>query len=113
MKTTRLLNLILSRSNGTLAEWQTQVAAHCRHNSRLISAMSCSFAAPLTIADSGIGIAKEERERVFDRFYRSEKSRHEAGSGLGLSLVKAVFNLHNGTILLKDNHPGLRVQLTL
>lgn len=65
----------------------------------------------VTIADQGIGIAASEKEKVFDRFYRSDKSRHTAGCGLGLSLVKAALELHKGTIMLHDNHPGLRVEV--
>lgn len=61
----------------------------------------------VTIADAGIGIAKDEREKVFDRFYRSEASRHTAGNGLGLSLVLAVALLHGASVELSDNAPGL------
>ncbi|MDG1286729.1 MAG: HAMP domain-containing sensor histidine kinase [Rickettsiales bacterium] len=67
----------------------------------------------ITIADHGIGISEQEREKVFDRFYRSDQSRHEAGSGLGLSLVKAALALHKGNIALEDNQPGLRVVVRL
>lgn len=59
------------------------------------------------IADEGIGVAENEREKVFDRFYRSEASRHTAGNGLGLSLVLAVASLHQATVRLSDNAPGL------
>lgn len=68
----------------------------------------------IDIADSGMGIPAEEYERVFQRFYRVEGSRsRQPGNGLGLSLVKAVVNLHGGDIALLDNHPGLRVRVTL
>lgn len=63
----------------------------------------------LTIADHGPGIPESEREQVFERFYRSEKCRSTLGSGLGLSLVKAIADLHKATITLHDNHPGLRI----
>ncbi len=66
----------------------------------------------LTVADSGEGIPEEERERVFDRFYRVAKSRSTPGNGLGLSLVLAVMEIHYAQIRLDDNHPGLRVELT-
>ena len=63
----------------------------------------------ISIADSGMGIPDEDREKVFQRFYRIEQSRALPGNGLGLSLVKAVVRLHNGQIELEDNAPGLRV----
>ncbi len=62
----------------------------------------------IEVSDNGVGIAKEDRDRVVERFVRLEKSRTEAGSGLGLSLVGAVAKLHKGKLILKDNEPGLR-----
>jgi len=67
----------------------------------------------VAVADNGPGIAPEDRERVLKRFVRLEKSRTEPGTGLGLSLVQAVGRLHGGGVRLEDNHPGLRVVLTL
>jgi len=66
----------------------------------------------LSVADSGIGIPEEDRDKVFDRFYRVAKSRSLPGNGLGLSLVQAVMDLHQGRIQLSDNHPGLQVELS-
>ncbi|MDB5541442.1 MAG: two-component sensor histidine kinase [Devosia sp.] len=65
----------------------------------------------LSVADTGPGIPPEERDRVFQRLYRLEKSRTTPGSGLGLSLVKAIADLHGAPIVLEDNAPGLRVTL--
>jgi signal transduction histidine kinase len=70
-------------------------------------------AVELFVADTGPGIPAEQRERVFDRFHRLESSRSTPGSGLGLSLVRAVARLHGGTIRLGDNRPGLRIALAL
>ncbi|KAB2937487.1 MAG: HAMP domain-containing histidine kinase [Hyphomicrobium sp.] len=67
----------------------------------------------ICVADNGPGIAPQDRERVLKRFVRLEKSRTEPGTGLGLSLVQAVARLHGGAVRLEDNHPGLRVVLTL
>ncbi|HJU21739.1 MAG TPA: ATP-binding protein [Casimicrobiaceae bacterium] len=53
----------------------------------------------LCVADTGPGIAAEERERVFDRFYRGEAS-EGSGSGLGLSIVKRIADAHGATIAL-------------
>ncbi len=66
----------------------------------------------ITISDTGPGISEEDKGKVFDRFFRAETSRHTAGSGLGLSLVVAVIELHKGKITLKDNNPGLTVTLS-
>jgi signal transduction histidine kinase len=61
------------------------------------------------VCDSGPGIPAEERDNVFRRLYRLDSSRTTPGSGLGLSLVKAVADLHGAAIILKDNNPGLAV----
>jgi signal transduction histidine kinase len=67
----------------------------------------------LTVADNGPGVPEGDRARVLQRFVRLEKSRHEPGSGLGLSLVAAVVRLHHGTIELGDAGPGLSVTIRL
>lgn len=67
----------------------------------------------ISVADRGPGIPVADRGRVIDRFVRLEWSRSKPGSGLGLSLAAAVARLHNGDLLLQDNHPGLRVTLVL
>lgn len=67
----------------------------------------------MVIADQGPGIAPDEYDKVFDRFYRADKSRHTSGNGLGLSLVKAIVEQHAGDITLSDNQPGLRIVITL
>lgn len=65
----------------------------------------------LAVSDSGAGIPAAEREHVLERFVRLENSRHTAGNGLGLSLVRAVAKLHQAELRLGDAHPGLRVSL--
>ncbi len=67
----------------------------------------------LSISDSGPGIPESEQEKVLERFYRLELNRASPGNGLGLSLVAAIINLHQGQIHLTDNHPGLRITLSL
>jgi len=67
----------------------------------------------LTVADRGPGIPEEARGRVLDRFVRLEDSRSRPGFGLGLSLVAAIVRLHQGTLTLADNAPGLAVVVTL
>jgi signal transduction histidine kinase len=65
------------------------------------------------VDDNGPGVPECDRERVLQRFVRLEKSRSAPGSGLGLSLVAAAVRLHDGTIALGDNGPGLSVTLRL
>jgi signal transduction histidine kinase len=52
----------------------------------------------VSFADSGIGIAPDEQERIWARLYRSDKSRSQRGLGLGLSLVKAMVEAHRGRV---------------
>ena len=63
------------------------------------------------ITDTGPGIPVEERQKVLRRLYRLERSRTTPGSGLGLSLVKAVADLHAARLWLGDAGPGLEVGL--
>lgn len=52
----------------------------------------------ITVKDNGIGISEEDLPYIFDRFWRAEKSRHQKGLGLGLSLAETIVSLHGGTI---------------
>jgi len=79
----------------------------------MLSLVAESGGARLEVADQGSGIPLEDRERVFDRFHRLEKHRGSPGTGLGLSLVRAIVLRHRGQIRLADNHPGLRVVVWL
>lgn len=63
--------------------------------------------ATLSVADNGPGVPPVEHERLFDRFYRLERSRSTPGSGLGLALVAAVARLHRAEVILADAGPGL------
>ena len=65
----------------------------------------------LTVRDDGPGIPAEERQHVLRRLYRLERSRTTDGSGLGLSLVAAIADLHDATLTLSDAGPGLEVAL--
>jgi signal transduction histidine kinase len=65
----------------------------------------------IEISDNGPGIPEAAREKVFERLVRLDPSRHEQGSGLGLSMVKAILSRHHATINLTDNQPGLKVIL--
>ncbi|QPC95858.1 ATP-binding protein [Mesorhizobium sp. INR15] len=61
------------------------------------------------VSDNGPGIPAGEREKVFQRLYRLDSSRSTPGSGLGLSLVRAIVDLHGATAVLQDCQPGLAV----
>ena len=87
---------------------------HCPQGTRIeckvVTAQGRGIA---SVADNGPGIPEQDRELVLRRLYRLEKSRTTQGSGLGLSLVKAVADLHNAELSLADAAPGLVVRLTL
>lgn len=83
-----LLNAIQFSPNGKKVE----VSIGCRDNKALIS-----------VRDEGVGIAKEHLERIWQRFYKSDKARSaHAGSGLGLSIVKHVLDLHGASIQVES-----------
>ncbi|WP_233144630.1 sensor histidine kinase [Methyloprofundus sedimenti] len=63
------------------------------------------------ISDHGLGIPLEKHALVLERFYRLDTARSTTGNGLGLSLVKAVLELHGATFKFEDNKPGLKVTL--
>jgi signal transduction histidine kinase len=66
-----------------------------------------------SVADLGHGIAEEQRQKVLQRFYRLEQSRTTPGNGLGLSIAAAIADLHEGTLMLLDNNPGLKIIFSL
>jgi signal transduction histidine kinase len=65
------------------------------------------------VIDSGPGIPAAERDKVFGRLYRLERSRNTPGNGLGLALVAAIVKLHQYRIELSDARPGLCVTLRI
>jgi two-component system sensor histidine kinase BaeS len=56
----------------------------------------------ITVTDNGIGIPDEHLPHVFDRFYKADQSRSAGGSGLGLSIVKAIVERHGGTVAVRS-----------
>ena len=65
----------------------------------------------IRITDNGSGIPEDEYDKVFKRFHRLDSARSTEGNGLGLSLVKAVADLHDAEIRLANNKPGLIVDV--
>jgi signal transduction histidine kinase len=85
---------------------------HCPAGTAISLALNETEAATVaTVRDNGAGIPKGERENVLRRLYRLDKSRTTPGSGLGLSLVKAIADLHGATLKLDDGEPGLKVTI--
>jgi len=91
-----LINLIANAIKYTKSDKEIFVSAAMENNNVIIS-----------IADKGIGIAKEEQEKIFDTFYRSAEKHIQAsgGAGLGLAIVSHIVNAHNGTITV-SSRPG-------
>lgn len=79
-----------------------QVDISCEQNPEFIDVI---------IADNGVGIPSDYMDKVFEKFFRLEQSRHTKGNGLGLSLVDAIAGIHNAEVILSDNNPGLKVCL--
>lgn len=85
---------------------------HCPPNSHITASIARqSHDIRVEIADNGPGIPEDEHQNVFRPLYRLEKSRTTPGSGLGLSLVAAIADLHDGTIFMQDAYPGLKISL--
>ena len=66
----------------------------------------------LTVSDTGVGITSEELPRIWDRLYRGDKSRSTRGLGLGLSLVKAIVEAHQGSVSV-ESAPGQGTRFTV
>jgi signal transduction histidine kinase len=67
----------------------------------------------LIVQDDGPGIPPTESERIFDRFYRLDRSHTKPGNGLGLSLVRSICGLHGFTVRLSPNTSGARFEISM
>jgi signal transduction histidine kinase len=67
----------------------------------------------IVVGDDGPGIPSSRTEQVFERFFRGDASRQTKGNGLGLSLVKAIAELHGGKVALVSVSPGAQFEITL
>lgn len=81
-------NLLDNAIKYTLAGGTVEISASGSDEGRVV----------LTVRDTGVGISPEELPRVFERFYRSDRSRSQPGIGLGLSLARAIARAHGGDI---------------
>jgi two-component system phosphate regulon sensor histidine kinase PhoR len=82
-----LTNLLHNAIKFTAPGGKITVSAGCRDG-----------AIAIDVCDTGVGIAPDEVERVFERFYKSDQSRHSSGTGLGLSIAKHIVLAHGGSI---------------
>ena len=68
----------------------------------------------LSVVDTGVGVAANELARIFERFYRCDRSRGQGGNGLGLSLALAIVRAHGGDISVSSTlGVGTRFSVTL
>lgn len=85
-----------------------------RGGSVTVTAAPAAKGAVLSVRDTGIGIPKEHQERIFERFYRVDKSRSKqrGGTGLGLAIVKHITAQHHGEIML-ESEPGKGTEIKI
>lgn len=107
-----------SPEGGTVRVWMEPVAGNgtadngsadsgtAENSSGGNGSVTQNSAVEIRIADSGPGIPEEDREKVFERFYRSIQSRSMPGSGLGLAIAKQVIIRHNGAIVADQSDDG-------
>ena len=86
---------------------QNSIRYNMDNGSIYISAKQNQHHTTVQICDTGIGIPAENRQRIFEPFFRVDKSRSRSmgGAGLGLSIVKNIIEKHHGTIEISDNKP--------
>jgi signal transduction histidine kinase len=77
-----------------------------------ISATVEAGRATIRVSDSGLGVAPAERDKIFERFYRTAGQARIPGVGIGLSLVAAIANLHDFDLKVADNNPGAMFEMS-
>lgn len=95
---------------------QNAIRYNVQNGSVEVSVKPLGNQAELTVSDTGIGIPAQDRDRVFERFYRVDKSRSRetGGTGLGLAIVKHIVELHDGTIELdSEMGKGTKIRVLL
>jgi signal transduction histidine kinase len=77
-----------------------------------IDVTAADGARSVVVTDSGIGIPAEQLPRIFERFYRGDRARHEAeGAGLGLTIAQWISELHGAHLVFSSGSPGTRVAI--
>ena len=64
------------------------------------------------VSDTGVGVPSQERAKIFDRFYRGERSSQTPGHGLGLSIAETIAKLHGFKLTIEDNKPRLPLRIS-
>jgi signal transduction histidine kinase len=99
-----LFNLIQNAIHHTPPDGSVTVRAEAADGGRAVE---------VEVADTGGGIAPEQRARVFEPFYRADAARRDPGAGLGLAIARAIVEAHGGAIWLEDAAVGTRVRFRL
>jgi len=102
---------LLAQAAANLLDNAVKYGLDAKTKSITISTDAKDNKAIFTVCDKGTGINAKDFARATERFVRLEASRSKPGSGLGLSLVKAVTDLHGGELKFEDNQPGLKISL--
>jgi len=68
-------------------------------------------AVAVSVADTGVGIQQDDLERIFERFYKADRSRSGQGTGLGLAIVRHIVRLHGGRVWAESS-PGAGATFT-
>jgi len=97
-----LLNVVENGIRYNLKGGEVSIIASLKENGQIA----------IEVTDTGIGIRSEDREKIFERFYRAASARNSDGSGLGLSIVKAIIAWHGGRVVL-NSEPGNGSKFTL
>ena len=93
---------------GALSNLLVNAIRHSGTNEIFVSVSRSGNSVSISVEDHGVGISAEHRERVFDRFYRVDRSRvsDTGGAGLGLSIVRGIARLHGGDVTLEAVQPS-------
>ena len=91
------------------------VAYSLEHTRIAVGARARAGFVEITVTDSGIGIPREDRSRVFERFYRVDRarSRETGGTGLGLAIASELIELNGGRLSLDDTAAGTCFRITI